>query len=231
MPRGPHLRSGFSAGFKLPAVSDPTWHETCFFSLALKKNSRSSSGSVNFFSRRAKSVSCERVRWSRRQDSSGLIHGAGGHGHRKRTHVRAACGDAKRPSGEGKFSTHGQLGRFVVGRFVCLRETNSHVVMPPVCEAVLRQRRLSRGPGLLAALTTAVVTSVRTPAHANRAFRATRPFSSAVIRAASSPPTPSGLSCGRERRTQPQPTHASATGQESTFSFHGDQIAQGSSRS
>lgn len=212
MPSGPCPPTGSFAVFWSSAKQCLPWHVTCTGSGLLKKNSQSVTGSVNFFNGRAKPVSCLRERLPRTDDLQGSIHGAGRHGYRKRTHVRAACGDTRRPAGEGNNSTHGHFGRFVVGRFVSHGIPTPTVVLQPVCEAVLRQRHLSRGPGLPAALTALVVSSVRTPAHTNRAFRATRPLSPAMRRAASFPPTPAGMSCGRERRTQPQPTHASAFG-------------------
>ena len=217
LPTGPRTRAGFSAVILPSAVPASSWHAACSGASLPKKDSHPVGGSVNFSGSLAKSRSWQHARsarqiGSRRFDPSGSIHGAGRNGHRKRTHVRAACGDVGRPSGEGNFSTHGHIGRFVVRRFFFHGEATLPLVLKPVCEAVLRQRHLSRGPGLPAALTAHPVTSVRTTAHGNRAFRATRPFSSAVIRAASFPRVPPGMSCGRERRTQPQPTHASATG-------------------
>lgn len=233
-PRGPHAGAAAFAVNRFSVNRPASWHAMCTCSRKLKNHSQSSKGSVNFSNCHAKSIwnQPERLPW--RAGFTGLIHGAGRHGYRKRTHVRAACGDAKRPAGKGNNSTHGHFGRFAVQRFLSRfvpQGTATHPVVPlPDCEAVLRQRHLFSGPGQPAALTTFIVSSVRTPAHANRAFRATRLTSPAMRRAASFPPTPAGMSCGRERRTQPQPTHASAFGQESTLSFHGDQIAQGSSR-
>jgi hypothetical protein len=219
LPTGPRTRAGFSAVLLPSAAPASSWHAACIEANPGKKDSHPVAGSVNFSFVVAKSASWKHGRhaWrscssARQCDRFGSIHGAGRNGHRKRTHVRAACGDEHRPSGEGNFSTHGHIGRFVVGSFFFHGEATLPLVLKPVCEAVLRQRHLSRGPGLPAALTAHPVTSVRTTAHGNRAFRATRPFSSAVIRAASFPRVPPGMSCGRERRTQPQPTHASATG-------------------
>lgn len=219
--RGPHASAGFVALFRSPAVPSVPWHETCMDgpvdSGRVKKSSHSRHESVNFFRRRAKSVSLRRELLARSVDVtdkvsgsipgsiSGSIHGAGRHGHRKRTHVRAACGDARRLAGVGNHSTHGHFGRFVVGRFVSPGIFNSRVVLQPACEAMLRQGRLSSGSRLPAALTTSVVSSVCTPALSNRAFWATRPTSPEAIRAASVPSVPAGMSCGRERRTQPSP--------------------------
>lgn len=240
MPRAPHPGAAPFAVIRPPANRSVSWHATCTGCGELRIHSQSRQGSVNFFSGHAKPGSCQQERLPRLAGFAvsiftGSIHGAGRHGYRKRTHVRAACGDAKRPAGEGNNSTHGHYGRFAVQRFLSRfvpQGTATHpVVLLPACEAVLCQRHFSSGPGLPAALTTFIVSSVRTPAYANRAFRATRLTSPAMRRAASFPPTLAGMSCGRERRTQPQPTHASAFGQESTLSFHGDQIAQGSSRS
>jgi hypothetical protein len=215
--RGPHASAGFVALFRSPADPSVPWHETCMDSPSgsgrLKKSSHSRLESVNFFGGRAKSFSLRRELLARSVDvtdegtgsDSGSIHGAGRHGHRKRTHVRAACGDARRLAGVGNHSTHGHFGRFVVGRFVSPGIFNSRVVLQPACEAMLRQGRLSSGSRLPAALTTSVVSSVCTPALSNRAFWATRPTSPEAIRAASVPSAPAGMSCGRERRTQPSP--------------------------
>jgi hypothetical protein len=211
--RGPQASAGFVALFMSSAGPSVPWHETCMDgpsgSGRLKKSSQSGNESVNFFGGRAKSIPLRRELLARPVDVtdevSGSIHGAGRHGHRKRTHVRAACGDARRLAGVGNHSTHGHFGRFVVGRFVSPGIFNSRVVLQPACEAMLRQGRLPSGSRLPAALTTSVVSSVRTPALANRAFRATRPTGPEAIRAASVPSVPSGMSCGRERRTQPSP--------------------------
>jgi hypothetical protein len=215
--RGPHAFAGFVAFFWSSAGSSVPWHETCmegsFGSERLKKSSHSEHESVNFFCGRAKPVSLWRELPARRVDVtdeeagsiSGSIHGAGRYGHRKRTHVRAACGVARRLAGVGNHSTHGHFGRFVVGRFVSPGIFISRVVLQPACEAMLQQGRLPSGSRLPAALTTSVVSSVRTPAIANRAFRATRPTGPEAIRAASVPSAPAGMSCGRERRTQPSP--------------------------
>jgi hypothetical protein len=209
MLRGPQASAGFIALFRSPADPSVPWHETCMDgpsgSGRLKKSSQSGNESVNFLSGRAKRSSPWRERLARPDDAKGSIHGAGRHGHRKRTHVRAACGDARRPAGVGNHSTHGHFGRFVVGRFVSPGIFSPNVVLQAACEAMLRRGRVSSGSRLPAALTTTVVSSVRTPAHANRAFRATRPTGPEAIRAASVPSVPSGMSCGRERRTQPSP--------------------------
>lgn len=209
MLRGPRASAGFLASFRPAADQSVPWHATCmdgpFGSGRLKKSSQSRIKSVNFLSGPAKPVSVQRERIARTDDAKGSIHGAGRHGHRKRTHVRAACGDARRPAGVGNHSTHGHFGRFVVGRFVSPGIFTPHVVLQPAREALLRRRRLSSGPRLPAALTATTVNSVLTPAHANRASRATRPRSPEAIRAASVPLVPSGMSCGRERRTKPSP--------------------------
>lgn len=211
--RGSQASAGFVAFFRSSIDPSVPWHGTCMdgppSSGRLKKSSQSGSGSVNFFGGRAKSISLRRAWLARPADGTdevtGSIHGAGRHGHRKRTHVRAACGDARRLAGVGNHSTHGHFGRFAVGRSVSPGNCSPNVVLQPACEALLRQGRLSSGSRLPAALTTVVVSSVRIPALANRAFRATRPTGSEAIRAASVPSVPSGMSCGRERRTQPSP--------------------------
>lgn len=211
--RGPQASAGFVALFRSSTGPSVPWHTTCMDgpsdSRRLRKSSQSRSESVNFLGGRAKPISLRRELLVRPVDVTvevtGSIHGAGRHGHRKRTHVRAACGDARRLAGVGNHSTHGHFGRFVFGRFVSPGNLTSRVVLQPSCEAMLRQGRLPGGSRLPAALTTFVVSSVRTPALANRAFWATRPTGPEAIRAASVPSVPSGMSCGRERRTQPSP--------------------------
>lgn len=239
-PRGPHWQACLSADARTAVGILKRWHGTCNVSLSLKNDSHPFQGSVNFSDRSAKASTAsqknlqdrtERTDDSDFEDWCDSIHGAGGHAYRKRSHVRAACGGAMRPSGLGNITTHGHFGRLVVRWFLPPGMALPSHVLPPDCEAVLRQRHLARGPGLPAALTTAVVAFGETPALANRASRATRPPSPNLIRAASIPPTSPGTSCGRGRPTQTQPTHASASGQESMPFFHGDHFAQGSARS
>jgi hypothetical protein len=80
---------------------------------------------------------------------------------------------------------HGHFGLSVVDR-----ETLSPVVHKPACELRVRQRHFSRGPGLLAALTTRDLCLARSSAYERpsahrQTVRATRPAGCPVIRAAS----------------------------------------------
>jgi len=181
-------------------------HATCMPKLWRKKISHPVHESVNFFQRAAKPET-----WS--------------HGRPAGTNVSIGS-----PL-EEIHSIHGHSGRSVAPAALPPKDVALSVVTRPVCEAVLPQRPLSLGPGLLAALTPRSTTADRIPAHETRTPQATRLRRPAVRRAASSPRVPAGLSGGRERRTQPWPTRASATGHESKRPFHGDQVAQGSTRS
>lgn len=132
--------------------------------------------------------------------SDGWKRGAVGYGCRKRTHVREACGGAIRPGGEGIHSSHGHFG-LSVGRF----RSPSFVVqrLPggrPSCRSPF-----SRGPGLLAALTTRDVGFVRMPAPAGRTATATRRRSPVVNRAVPTPANPAGTSGGWMGRTRTGP--------------------------
>jgi hypothetical protein len=116
---------------------------------------------------------------------SGWNHGAARNGNRKRTRVRVACGGGIRPRGLGHQPIHGHLGLSVVDW-----ETLSPVVHLPACELRVRQRHFSRGPGLLAALTTRDLCLARSSAYERpsahrQTVRATRPAGCPVIRAAS----------------------------------------------
>jgi hypothetical protein len=80
---------------------------------------------------------------------------------------------------------HGHFGLSVVGR-----ETFSPVVHQPACELRVRQRHFSRGPGLLAALTSRDLCLARSSAYERPSAHrqtvwATRPAGCTVIRAAS----------------------------------------------
>jgi len=176
-------------------------HATCMTPVFLEKDSHSLHESVDFCQRRAKvgqGFAESRAAGSRRSAErctigrqSGWDHGAARNGNRKRTRVRVACGGGIRPRGLGHQPIHGHFGLSVVGR-----GTFSPVVHLPACEFRVRQRHFSRGPGLLAALTsrhdrvasrdTAARMSAheRHPAH-HQTVWATRPAGYTVIRAAS----------------------------------------------
>lgn len=182
-------------------------HATCMPSVFLEKDSHSLFESVDFSGGRATvSRRCEHSTNIRSRSAaprcsassqrgavqSGWNHGAARNGNRKRTRVRVACGGGIRPLGLGHQPIHGHFGLSVVGR-----EHLSPVVHLPACELRVRQRHFSRGPGLLAALTTRVSTrarhdsdraptssSQRRLAHHPTAW-ATRPGGATVISAAS----------------------------------------------
>ena len=170
-------------------------HATCMPSVFLEKDSHSLHESVNFCHRRAKAVQGKQkslAAGSRRAakrcttgQCSGWIHGAARNGNRKRTRVRVACGGGIRPRSLGHQPIHGHFGLSVVGR-----GTLSPVVHQPACELRVRQGHLSRGPGLLAALTPRGTSFARMSAHErpsahHQTVRATRPAGCTVIRAAS----------------------------------------------
>jgi len=174
------------------------WHAECIPSTAAKKVSLSTHGSVNFSSSVAKPGMHERGRCTQR---CGSIHGAAGNGHRKRTRVRVACGDAIRSCGVGILSSHGHFGRSVARR-----NSLPHVVLAPAGERSRRRRSPPRGSGLpAAALTLPVVRSARMSAPADRTAATTRRRSHAVIRATSCPDTSAGMSGGWRRCTLPDP--------------------------
>lgn len=183
-------------------------HGTCIVWGALKKSSRSMSGSVNSGHRSAKPAPGFRGRSMRRCDGRqgsswrgcGWNHGAARNGYRKRTRVRVACGVTIRPRGVGTLSSHGHFGRSVDGSFL------PPVVLLPVREDLLRRGHLSRGPGLpAAALTASTVGFVRMSALADSMSGATRLRPAVVTRATSAPAHPAGLSGGWTRRTRPDP--------------------------
>ena len=180
------------------ADSRAQWHAECFSCRVAKKVSLSAHGSVNFWPAAAKPNSRKRDRWIRR---CGSIHGAARNGHRKRTRVRVACGDAIRSRGVGIHSSHGHFGRSIVRR-----ESLPHVVLELAGAPSGRRRSPSRGSGLpAAALTTPSVRSARMSAPADRTAPTTRRRSPAVIRATSLPGTSTGMSGGWWRRTLPEP--------------------------
>jgi hypothetical protein len=193
----------------LPAVPDASFdsastrHAMCFSPNREKNFSRPVRRSVDFFSPTAKPDPWRHGRPVNRDDSFGSFL-------------------------QENNSTHGHSGRPVVPAAVPRRHAAPSVVIRPFCEAVLPQRPIVFGPGVRAALTQHPSTADRIPAHANRIMRATRPRDSAMRRAASCPTVLAGMSGGRERRTQPWPSHASANGHESMPFFHGDYFAQGS---
>ena len=185
----------------------PHRHETCSVDARLEKNSRTMTGSVNF----PKSFATPRFsRETRTQTMAGTCgsrtlwrgwnRGAAGYGCRKRTHVREACGDTIRPGGVGTMSSHGHFGRSV-GRF---RFPPPVVQRLPGGHSSFRSP-LSRGPGLLAALTTRDVGFVRMPAPAGRTAPATRRRSPVVNRAVPMPAITAGTSGGWMGRTRTGP--------------------------
>jgi len=182
-------------------------HATCSPSYFLEKDSHSWQESVDFSNRRATIVLGERRKvvclsgWN----LSGRNHSAARNGNRKRTRVRVACGGGIRPRGLGHQPIHGHFGLSVVGR-----EILSPIVHQPGCELRVRQRHLSRGPGLLAALTPRT-TSVarlsayeRQPAH-HQTVWATRPAGCTVIRAASVLKEPPERPAAGRKAHQPSP--------------------------
>lgn len=174
------------------------WHAECTSSRVAKKVSHSANRSVNFLPAAAKPDTRKRDRWNR---WCGSIHGAARNGHRKRTRVRVACGDAIRSCGVGILSSHGHFGRSIARR-----ESLPHVVLEPAGEPLCRRRSPSRGSRLpAAALTLTLVRSARMSALADRTAPATRRRSPAVIRATSHPGTSAGMSGGWWRRTLPDP--------------------------
>jgi hypothetical protein len=188
--RGPRPQALVAAVSAAPPVFVRARHGTCTLGGRVKKNSQPTHGSVNFFPRAAKPDAWRHGRPAGTNDSIGLLL-------------------------QETNSTHGHSGRFVVPAAHPLRCSSPPVVFRPVCEAVLRERPLSLGSGLLAALTPRSPAAERISAFANRTPRATRPPGPTLTRAASFPRVPVGTSDGRERRTPPPPTRASATGHES----------------
>jgi hypothetical protein len=189
--RGPRSQACVAAALAAPVVFVRSRHGTCLALSRVKNNSLPAHGSVNFSPSAAKSDAWRHGRPAGTNDSLGLLP-------------------------QETNSTHGHSGRFVVPAAHPWWCASSPVVFRPVCEAVLQQRPLSFGPGLLAALTPRSPAAERISAHANRSSRATRPPGPTMTRAASFPCMPVGLSDSRERRTPPKPTRASATGHEST---------------
>ena len=180
------------------AESATHWHAECTCSRAAKNVSLSLHGSVNFSSAAAKPSTHTRDQWNQ---WPGSIHGAARNGHRKRTRVRVACGDAIRSCGVGILSSHGHFGRSIARR-----ESLPHVVLEPAGEPLRRHRTPPRGSRLsAAALTLPPVGSARLSALADRTAPATRRRSQAVIRATSFPGTSTGMSGGWWRRTLPDP--------------------------
>ena len=189
--RGPRPQACVAAASAAPLVFAAARHGTCLPSGRVKNNSLPAHGSVNFFPGAAKSDQWRHGRPAGTNDSIGLLP-------------------------QETNSTHGHSGRSVVLVARPPWYASSHVVFRPFCEAVLHQRPLSHGPGLLAALTPRPSAAEWISAHAKRSLRATRPPGPTITGAASFPCMPVGLSDGRKRRTPPPPTRASATGHEST---------------
>ena len=190
---GLQIRPRFSAGRTVVKNSLADRHETCLPLIFLEEDSHSRRESVEFQNHRAKAVADRQTisvterRWPAvRVDAgrqAGWIHGAARNGNRKRTRVRVACGGGIRPPGLGRQPIYGHYGRSVVDR-----EFHSPVVLLPACEANLRQRRISCGPGLLAALTPRDSLFARMSPyehHEQRTAWATRPVGSTVTSAVS----------------------------------------------
>ena len=191
-----HLRqTSFAAGRRGWLKLTRDRHATCMPSVFLEKDSHLLHESVDFSKHRAKVVQGNQeslaagsrlaaAQWTTALQS-GWNHGAARNGNRKRTRVRVACGGGIRPRGLGHQPIHGHFGLSVVDR-----ETLSPVVHKPACELRVRQRHFSRGPGLLAALTTRDLCLARSSAYERpsahrQTVRATRPAGCPVIRAAS----------------------------------------------
>ena len=185
-------------------------HAVCSGRRVVEIDSQPVPGGVNCFHRPTRRATSDRggrvvrcgggIARSDRQRCRDL--GAARNGYRKRTRVRVACGGAIRPRGVGTHSSHGHLGRSVVGN----RFLPPFVLLP----ARRRQpggRHLSRGPGLpAAALTTACQARfVRLSAPADRFAQATRPGIPEVNRATSLPGHIVGSSRDWRRRTRPDP--------------------------
>jgi hypothetical protein len=184
---------GFAACLRGRAKRLRVRHATCMTPVFLEKDSHSWHESVDFFNRAMvvadmHSSRAARSRWTDARHTavrqSGWNHGAARNGNRKRTRVRVACGGGIRPRGLGHQPIHGHFGLSVVGR-----ETLFPVVHQPACERCVRQRHLSRGPGLLAALTPRDIVFARTsaserPSALHQTGWATRPVGCTVTRAA-----------------------------------------------
>ena len=136
----------------------------------------------------------------------GWIHGAARNAHRKRTCVRVACGGVQRSHGEGNYSSHGPLGRFLVSR-----DSFPSVVLLPACKGLPCQRHFPRSSRLLAALTPLQLSVGRLSISITMASRATRPVGQPAIGAIFRKQS-TGMSAGWKRCTPPKPTPASAFG-------------------
>ncbi len=193
------------AGKRGGADSPPIGHATCMRDGTVEKSSRSPSECVNFPPSTVATWFSDESRATRSGSGPSVPHscrcgrnsGAAGYGCRKRTHVREACGDTIRFSGVGINLSHGHLGRSVGW----LRYPPSVVQRLPGGHSSFRSL-LSRGPGLLAALTPRDVGFVRMPAPAGRTASATRRRSPVVNRAVPIPATTGGSSAGWMGRTR-----------------------------
>jgi hypothetical protein len=208
-------RAGFVTGRADWLKSAHDRHATCMPPVFLEKDSHSLQESVDFSKRRVTVVQGNQkspairprstaARWIIAQQS-GWNHGAARNGNRKRTRVRVACGGGIRPRGLGHQPIHGHFGLSVVDR-----ETLSPVVHQPACELRVRQRHFSRGPGLLAALTSRDLCRARSsaferPSAHRQTVWATRPAGCTVIRAASVLTCPSERPAAGRGAHQPSP--------------------------
>ena len=210
MSRGQRPRVGFSFRHGGPPICPADRHATCSSRSGGEKVSRPFPGRVDLNSVASQTVRFVRHRTAVRcvgSTTSGVRRGwnlgATRNGHRKRSRVRVACGDAIRPRGVGTHSSHGHFGRSVVGPsfFASPVALRSDRRLEP------RVRHLSRGSGLPAATLTPPrsVRFVRRPAPAGRTASATRRRSPVVNRAASLPAPTVGSSRGWRRRTPPDP--------------------------
>ena len=197
-----------AAGMKGSEYFSAHRHATCIRTVRIEKDSRTIPESVNSRVSVAKPRLPTETR-SRRSGGGGRARctsrrgwnqGAAGYGCRKRTHVREACGGTIRFRGVGIIFSHGHPGRSV-GRF---RSSLPVVQRLPGGYPSLRSP-FSRGPGLLAALTTRDVGFVRMPAPAGRTASATRRRSPVVNRAVPIPATTVGTSGGWMGRTRTGP--------------------------
>jgi len=194
--RSPEARSA------VLAVLPRARHAMCFRSRMEKNVSYPVRGSVDFSPAVAKAVLRERDSSDQRP---GSIHRAWRNGHRKRTRVRVACGDAIRPPGVGALPSHGHFGRSIVRR-----ESPPHVVrfsvLEPGGEPSCHRGHLSSGPRLpAAALTHPLIGPPRVSAPADGAVPATRRRGPSDTRAPSSPSLIAGSSGTSRRRTHDGP--------------------------
>ena len=208
--RGFRPRAGSTARRKKRGDFCAARHAICSRQGGVEIDSHPVSGGVNYFHRPTRPATSDRGGWvvrcvggiARSDRRCRRDLGAARNGYRKRTRVRVACGGAIRPRGVGTHSSHGHLGRSVVGNRLL-----PPFVLPSDRRRQPGSRHLSRGPGLpTAALTTARLPGfVRLSAPADRFAQATRPGIPDVNRATSLPGHIVGSSRDWRRRTRPDP--------------------------